>query len=196
MGRIILASRSPRRTSLLRLAGIPFEQIISDVPERNDLSLSPRGYVQELSRGKAEDVAQKVDEGLVIGADTVVSLKGTIMEKPKDALEAADMLSKLSGKWHSVFTGLTLIDAPRGRELSDVVATKVRMREVSPEEIRVYIATDEPLDKAGAYAIQGRGAVFIEEIEGCFYNVVGLPLARLFAMMREMGYEPWAQTML
>ncbi len=191
---LILASASPRRAQLLRQAGIPFRRVVSNVGEENSSASDPSQHVLELSQRKARDVARKVKQGIVLGADTVVVIDGQILGKPKDSQEAKKMLSQLSGKTHRVFTGLTLVDAQTEHSLSQVVSTKVTMRQLSQAEIEQYVASGEPLDRAGAYAIQGRGATLAEQVEGCFYNVVGLPLARLVQMLEQMGFSPGRET--
>jgi septum formation protein len=176
---------------LLKMIGIPFEQIVGDASEEMEEAQAPAEHVRILSRRKAERVARGLSSGLVIGVDTVVAIEGEILEKPRDAGDAARMLSRLSGRTHTVFTGVTLVEADTGVTLSDVVRTDVGIRGLSGEDIRRYVATGEPMDKAGAYAAQGMAAPFVERVEGCFYNVVGLPLARLWEMLNEMGYDPW-----
>ena len=191
MKRIILASASPRRVALLRMMGVRFEQVVGDVSEDVDERLTPAEHVRVLSCRKAEQVARRVTSGLVIGADTVVAIDGEILEKPTDAEDAVRMLSRLSGRTHEVFTGITLVEAGDGAARSDVVRTEVVMRRVSEAGIRRYVATGEPMDKAGAYAAQGLAAPFVERVDGCFYNVVGLPLSRLWEMLEAMGYDAW-----
>ena len=191
---LILASASPRRANLLRMLGLSFEVVPSRVSESLDSLLEPADHVLEISRRKAVAVARKYPDALVLGADTVVTLDGDIIEKPADRAEAARMLGRLSGQTHRVYTGLTLIDTGVDRSLSDVAATSVTIRKLSPREIDWYVETQEPLDKAGAYAAQGRAAVFIESVSGCFYNVVGLPLALFWEMMgRMIGNTPWSR---
>ena len=184
---------------MLRQIGIPFTVMGSDVSEEVDVPADPEAHVLTLSRRKAEWVAGRIREGLVLGVDTIVVLDGCILGKPKDAAEAKLMLRRLSGRGHRVFSGMTLIEVERGTKdakdakqttasrftfrTSDFSVTKVRMREILGAEIAWYVGTGEPLDKAGAYGIQGKGAVFVESIEGCFYNVVGLPLSRLVEML-------------
>ena len=186
MRKILLASHSPRRAHLLNQIGIPFTVMGSDVPEDVDVPTDPEAHVLTLSRRKAEWAAERIREGVVLGVDTIVVLDDCILGKPEDAAEAALMLRRLSGRWHRVFSGMTLIDVnnlPQARSTSDFCVTKVKMRPISEAEITRYVATGEPMDKAGAYGIQGKGAVFVERIEGCFYNVVGLPLSRLVRML-------------
>ncbi len=184
MKKFILASASPRRSDLLTMLGFPFEAVPSRVSETVDQDLSPADHVLEISGRKARAVAQQYPDALVLGADTVVALGNEILEKPADAEDAVRMLSHLSGKTHRVYTGLTFIDADR--TLSEVAITDVTLRHIQPEEIRQYVATGDPLDKAGAYAAQGRAAVFIESVSGCFYNVVGLPLSIFWNMVGQM----------
>lgn len=189
--KIILASASPRRKELLGQAGYDFEVEVSEVDE-SVVSGSPREMVEQLSEIKAGAVAlryrtgeTKTREGedvLVIGADTVVVLDNCILGKPENEKDALRMLKELSGKAHQVYTGVTLIYCNDGRELkrrSFFECTEVVMRSISDREIRDYIATGEPMDKAGAYGIQGKAAVFISGIRGDYYNVVGLPICRL-----------------
>jgi septum formation protein len=179
---LILASRSPRRAAILQQLGIPFEVRVSQVQEENfQGTLAQR--VERLALAKAQAVA-KEQEGLILGADTLVSLDDKILGKPQDAEHAARMLSLLSGRVHQVMTGLALVE---GRELCGHQLTHVKMRKLSVGEIERYVATGEPLDKAGAYGIQGRGAALVEEIAGCYYNVVGLPVALLLRQLASFG---------
>ena len=186
MKKLILASASPRRSDLLRLLGVSFDVVPSHVSETLDRSIPPADYVREISSRKARAVAANFHEEIVLGADTVVVLEGDILEKPAGEDEAAQMLGRLSGKTHRVYTGLALIDTGSGRSLQDVAVTDVSMRPITPEEIRQYVRTGEPLDKAGAYAVQGRAAAFVHSISGCFYNVVGLPLSLFCSLLERM----------
>lgn len=189
MNKLVLASASPRRARILRQIGIDFEQIPSNIDdERTDMT-DPSEHVVALSKRKAEDVIPRIAERWVLGADTIVVFNGDIMGKPCDMNAAVHMLSKLNGQVHSVYTGLTLIDTHVKRGLSEYEKTKVWMRRMSGEEIKDYVATTEPLGKAGGYAIQGLGAMLVEKIDGCYYNVVGLPLVRLLKMMRVMNFH-------
>ena len=213
MKTIILASNSPRRAHLLRQIGIPFTVMGSDVSEETEAPADPGAHVLALSRRKAERVAGRVREGVILGVDTIVVLDGCILGKPKDAEEARAMLRRLSGRWHRVFSGMTLMEVGPGTgneghtpcqgqntasrcvlRASDFSVTRVKMRTMSEAEIAWYVATGEPLDKAGAYGIQGKGAVFVEGIEGCFYNVVGLPLSRLVQMLKQAGWFEVGET--
>lgn len=173
--KIILASGSPRRRELLTLIGYEFEVIPADVDETADPRLTPGELVAALSEKKA--LAIRDDTALVIGADTVVAIDGLILGKPQDDRDAFDMLSRLQGRDHVVYTGVTVVSP--GFCETFVERTKVFMRSLSDPEIWEYIATGEPRDKAGAYGIQERGAVLIERVEGDYFTVVGLPLCRL-----------------
>ena len=190
MSRIILASGSPRRKELLNQIGIEFE-VIKSTCEENAKAELPGELVKILSMTKAADVAGKIekeadDDVLIIGADTVVVCNGEILGKPKNEQDAFDMLKKLQGKTHSVFTGVTLISLRYGKELfhSFDAETKVKVSLMNDDEIRNYISSGEPMDKAGAYGIQGVFAKYIEEIEGDYYNVVGLPISRLYQELK------------
>lgn len=186
MKKLILASASPRRSDLLRLLGMSFDVVPSHVSENLDRSIPPADYVREISIRKARAVAADFREEIVLGADTVVVLEGDILEKPAGEDEAVQMLGRLSGKTHRVYTGLALIDTGSGRSLQDVAVTDVSMRPITPEEIRQYVQTREPMDKAGGYAVQGRAAAFVHSISGCFYNVVGLPLSLFCSLLERM----------
>ena len=193
MKKLILASASPRRASLLRLLDIPFEIEPSNANEALDTILPPAEYVREIAQRKTKAVAHRFDHALVLGADTVVALEDAIFEKPNDAKHAADMLAQLSGKTHQVYTGLALTDTETGQTLTEVATTHVTMRVLSSEDISRYVATGDSMDKAGAYGAQGRASVFIQSISGCFYNVVGLPLACFWSLYhRLVGQSLWA----
>lgn len=178
--RLILASASPRRSALLSQIGITFEVRPSDIiePSPNVHVNTPASEVtQKLALLKARDVAQHFNESIIIGADTLVSLEGTLLGKPTDDADAFKMLTHLSGTCHEVVTGVALVEAGTGREVVWSETTQVYFRELDSTEIAAYIASGETSDKAGAYGIQGRGAAFVRRIEGCYFNVVGLPLA-------------------
>ena len=172
---IILASQSPRRQELLKLITNDFEIKVSNVDETLPSGISPKDAVLYLSKIKAEPV--KNDSDIIIGADTVVALDGKILGKPKNDENAREMLKFLSGKAHSVFTGVTLIKGDITRSFS--VETKVKFFDLTDEEIDEYIKTGEPADKAGAYGIQGYGSLLVEKIDGDYFNVVGLPVSKL-----------------
>mgnify|MGYP005851360111 CR=1 FL=1 len=189
---IILASASPRRSWLLRQAGIVFKTVSPDIEEVIDETVAPEELVLRLSGLKAEDVAGKLGripseiELLVIGADTLV-IKDGILGKPADKAEAFNMLKALQGGWHEVITGITVVSVPGFKSLKGYERTRVKIRKMSDEAILNYINTGEPMDKAGAYGIQGIGALIVERIEGCYFNVVGLPLMRLGVILEEFG---------
>jgi septum formation protein len=186
--KIVLASASPRRKELMEQLGIPFEVVDpGDVEEV--ASGRPEEAVSRNSLAKALKVAGGLEEGIVVGADTVVVKSDRILGKPRDPAEAKEMLRALSGSSHRVLTGLVVVDAGTGRVESDVVETLVNMLPLSEEDIDRYVATGEPLGKAGGYAIQGLGAVLVEGIDGCFHNVVGLPLSRLNTLLRKFGFS-------
>lgn len=183
---LILASRSPRRLSLLRQIGIEPVVMDAQVPEEFDPTQSPVENALRLSYAKARAVELKVPEGIIIGADTIVVLDHQLLAKPQDEDDAFRMLQLLSGKTHVVITGFTLMDRPSGMYVCAHEETRVTFRELPEEEIREYIATGSPMDKAGAYGIQDDyGAVFVTRIEGCFYNVVGFPLARFYSTLAD-----------
>lgn len=186
---IILASSSPRRAELLKQIGLRFRVFCCDVDETPPPGLNPPQLVELLAERKAAGIAGKLDEGIVLGADTVVVWQGQLLGKPLHEEDAVRMLSKLQGSAHEVYTGVALIEAGSGRSLVDHERTVVYFRSLGENEIRRYAATGEPLDKAGAYAVQGSAAIFIHRLEGCYTNVVGLPLARLAVMLKEFGYE-------
>ncbi len=188
MKRLILASASPRRKELLEGLGLAFEIITSHCPEVWEKGLSPRQVARKLALDKADDVVGKVDSGIVIGADTLVVLEDEILCKPRDHGDAVRILKRLSGKSHEVITAVAVIDVATGQTLQGEGITQVHFRELSDEEIGRYVKTEEPMDKAGAYGIQGKGILFVEGIEGCYTNVVGLPLPALAEMLSRMGH--------
>ena len=186
---VILASQSPRRRELLERMGISdFLIRPAQGEEIFDPSLTPAQLVEALSRQKAEEISAGAGpEDIVIAADTVVSVDGRVLGKPRDEAEAAGMLSALSGREHTVYTGVTV---RRGcRTITDTVVTHVWFRPLSQQEIAAYVATGEPMDKAGAYGIQGLAGLFVERLDGDYYNVMGLPICRLCAMLRHLGVE-------
>lgn len=187
---LILASKSPRRKELLKQIGIPFVVVVSDAEEVSGNSWTPAALVVENAKRKARAVAEKYTDSPVLGADTVVSSEGKIFGKPKDKDEARKMLTALSGKMHEVTTGLALINRNEIRTTS--VTTKVFFDTMTKADIDAYIATEEPMDKAGAYAIQGKAARFIEKIEGSYSNVVGLPLNALIQLGKDLNLFPLA----
>ncbi|MGE5597932.1 MAG: Maf family protein [Bacteroidota bacterium] len=185
---LILASTSPRRAALLRKLGIPFRVEPSDYSEQaGNRPGDPARLVEELAAGKAKEVSARLGRGLVLGADTVVALSGAVLEKPSDPEDARRMLAALSGRWHEVHTGLALIRADIMEVRTAHERTRVKFRTLLPGEIDAYVRTGEPMDKAGAYGIQGLGAALVERVDGCYTNVVGLPLACLISLLREGG---------
>jgi len=186
---IVLASNSPRRKELLRQIGLTFTAEAAHVDEGHLPGERPETYAVRLAVEKAEAVAIKhrIGENIIIAADTVVALGDTILGKPVDAADAIRMLTRLSGRVHKVISGLVVMDARTGDVQSDHVDTMVWFRTLTYEQILWYVDTKEPLDKAGAYGIQGKGALLIDRIEGCYFNVVGLPLSRLGEMLLNAG---------
>ena len=186
---IILASASPRRVELLRMLGVEKMRVIPALgEEKAEPGLEPDETVKRLALAKAREVhGEYGGDNVVIAADTIVYLDGEILGKPRDEGEAASMLRRLSGRTHSVFTGVAVIG--RGMELVEAEETEVTFRGISEREIGAYVGTGEPMDKAGAYGAQGIGGLFIERVDGDFYNVVGLPLCRLGKMLEKMGVE-------
>lgn len=183
---LVLASASPRRRFLLELVGFEFEVVEPSVNEDDHADEDPVTHVLRLSDLKARSVARGLDSGLVVGGDTIVVLGEEILGKPRDENEAFGMLKRICGEWHVVYTGLAVVDAASGRAASGYETTRVKIRKMSPREIRAYIATGEPMDKAGSYGIQGYGAAIVEAVEGCYFNVVGLPLVRLLSLLRQL----------
>lgn len=186
MEKIILASGSPRRKELLTQIGIPFQVIKSNAREAITKSV-PQELVKDLSAQKARDVAEALKDGLVLGADTIVCLDGEIMGKPKDRTDAYQMLERLQGRSHSVFTGVTLIRRRSGETVktdSFAVETRVQVHAMSHEEIEGYLDTGDAFDKAGSYGIQGPFAAYVDGIQGDYNNVVGLPVAALYQELK------------
>lgn len=184
--RLVLASQSPRRKEILTFAGIPFTVRVPRVDEVRLPEESPADYVQRLAREKARAVHADEDE-IVLAADTTVVFQQHVLEKPRDTEDAIRMLSMLQGAEHQVMTGICL--RTQHEELVDLAVTRVWFSPLSPAEIAAYAASGEPNDKAGAYAIQGLASKFIERIEGCYFNVVGLPVALVYRRLQQMGYE-------
>lgn len=182
---LVLASASPRRAEILRAVGWPFEMRPADIDESLRPAERAPDYVRRLALTKAETVAAMRLFGVVLGADTVVVADGEILGKPRDDGEARRMLRGLSGKWHEVLTGVALARAEDGERRVAHERTRVRFAEMSEREIAQYVATGEPLDKAGAYAVQGGAALFVEAIEGDYWNVVGLPVRLVYQLTRD-----------
>ena len=191
---LVLASASPRRRELISLFGLPYRVL---PPAEVDESIHDHEPADKaatrLARLKAHSTASRIDTGVVLGADTIVVCDGQLLGKPVDEEDALRMLRLLNGREHQVYTGVVLLEVSGGlvvREQSDVVCTRVWFRRVSEDHLRRYVATGEPLDKAGAYGAQGFGSTLIERIEGCYFNVVGLPVSRVCAMLESWGFVP------
>ncbi|MBX9569288.1 MAG: Maf family protein [Candidatus Obscuribacterales bacterium] len=194
--RLVLASGSPRRRELLGKLGLQFEVIVSDLDE-SIASTDPAFIVKDLASAKALAVAESIkgaaDNGssksLVLGADTIVVLDDDILGKPQDRAEAVQMLTKLSGRLHQVFTGVSLVELPSGKVSTIYTVTDVHFREIDAREIEAYVDTGEPMDKAGAYALQGIASLFVCKIDGCYTNVIGLPIPDTVQLLRQHGLE-------
>jgi len=194
MPKLILASASPRRKALLKQIGLEFEAYPADIDE-NSLGYMDAGkYAEEMSRRKALLVAKHYyeasdEEYLVLGADTTVEIDGTILGKPKDYDDACRMLETIQGKWHRVITGITLVNAKTREILTDSEVTRVKIRSMTSRMIHAYLKTGEYRDKAGAYGAQGYGSLIVERVEGCFFNVIGLPIYKLSKLLEQQGFE-------
>ena len=165
---------------------MPHEVTEPDIREQDHADDDPVEHVLRLSSLKARSVRERYDRGYILGADTIVVVGGSILGKPGDENQAREMLTCLAGRVHEVYTGLSLVDAPTGRETQGYERTQVRIRKMEDWEIDSYIATGEPMDKAGSYGIQGYGAAIVEKVVGCYFNVVGLPIVRLLHLIREL----------
>ena len=188
--KIILASASPRRKELLKLIGLTFEVIPSDVEENiENESFSPE-LIENLAAEKAADIAKKIIyPAIIIGSDTVVLIDNKVLGKPKDKKDAFNMLKMLSGNTHQVISAIAVIDTETGKVFKDSVVSDVTFKQLSDEEINAYIETGEPMDKAGAYAIQGFAGMFVKSINGCYSNIVGISVFKLAEMLKEFGVE-------
>lgn len=189
--RIVLASASPRRAELLEMLGINFEVHVPDVDEKMDGKAEPEEAVVSISRRKAFDVCGTLHhEAVVIAADTIVVKNRRILGKPRDYDDAFGMLQLLKGQWHTVITGFTVIDMYENERCeSGFERTEVKMRDMPPGLIKAYLETGEPFDKAGSYGIQGYGALLAERIEGCYFNVMGLPVMKIGLVLEAMGVD-------
>ncbi|MEY8348686.1 septum formation inhibitor Maf [Bacillus cereus] len=187
MKKLILASGSPRRKELLELADVSFEIVVSEIEETIGAYSSPADIVMSLALQKASAVAENHDECVVLGADTIVTYESRILGKPADEKEAKEMLQLLSGKTHEVYTGVALIS--KEKTVTFYERTEVTFWELTEEEIDAYIASKEPLDKAGSYGIQGKGSIFVQHIQGDYYSVVGLPIARLVRELKQFDSD-------
>lgn len=194
--KIILASTSKRRFELAQQMGLEFEIIGSDYEEDMTMDLSAEDLVKTLSYGKAKDVADRVKRDIVLGIDTFVYFDGKKIGKPKTEEKAIEILKILSGKTIQVLSGVVLIDCDFNKEIIDFEVSEVKIREISDDEIIKYVKTGEPLDKAGAFAIQGLGSVFVEKINGCYSNIIGFPIANIYKNLKKLDvdifeYEQW-----
>jgi septum formation protein len=187
VSRLILASASPRRRELLATAGLPFSVRSRPVEEVRALGEAPEEYARRLARAKAEAAWESADE-IVLGADTIVVLDDRVLEKPVDAADAVSMLRALSGRTHTVITAICLRHA--GGEIVDAASTRVHFVELDEAEIEDYVASGEPMDKAGAYGIQGLASKFVDRIEGCYFNVMGLPLPLVYRHLKALREPP------
>jgi len=192
--KLILASSSPRRAEILANAGLPFSVLSSAVDESPYPGEAPAALVQRLANAKADLVtARAVGPAIILAADTVVVLDDKILGKPSSTEDARHMLQQLSGRTHTVLTGVALVRLPDGERRQFIESTLVHFRLITDEELSSYLATGEPYDKAGAYAIQGQAGRYIPRIEGCYFNVVGLPLSRVLTELKTLG---WPETSL
>lgn len=184
---IVLASESTRRIDMLRTLGISFSIIPPDVDESKRKDETVREYVIRIAHDKASKVGKLFPEKWVIAADTIVVAKGRVLGKPKSEKQAVEMLKRLRGRWHKVMTGYCIMNVSRGITYQDVAETKVFIKDLADEEIFKYIKTSEPFDKAGSYAVQGRGGYMVKEIKGSYANVVGLPICEITEMLLTLG---------
>jgi len=182
---IILASASPRRKEILENANVKFDVVKSTIDEVILDQELPSQVVMRLAFEKCMDIASKNKNDLVIGADTIVVLDDIILGKPKDKEDATSMIKKLSGKTHQVITGISLVNLSVNKKIIDYVVSNVKFKDLSEEDIKDYIQTNESLDKAGSYGIQGYGAILVEEIQGDYFNIVGLPISRLSDLLKK-----------
>jgi septum formation protein len=186
MKQIILASTSPRRKQLLKQLGLDFTVVPSDIEEKLNPRLKPRHQVEALALQKAKAVAPKFADAIIIGADTLVAFGDDVIGKPKNVRDAKHMLKKLRGRQHLIVTGFALIDTATNRTIIKSIETKVWFRKISPQEITSYIEKEKPFDRAGAYAIQALGAIFVEKIEGDYFGAVGLPIFLLAKELKKL----------
>ncbi len=187
--KILLASTSPRRAGLLSMLELDFEIVPSDIDETYRKGEGPEEHVKRLALEKAQAVMEKGYNGLILGADTVVVLDGKVMGKPKDKMGAFGMLKRLAGRIHMVYSGLALYEPKEDIEIVEYAKTMVKLSPLKNHEAEAYLKTREPMDKAGSYGIQGIGGSLVEEVKGCYFNVVGLPLSLLRKMLNGLGYD-------
>jgi len=189
MRKIVLASSSPRRKEILSKTGLKFVVDPGDYEEDMTMKLRPIELAKTLSRGKAESVARRHKDAIIIGADTFITYKNEVMGKPHTPVRAIGMLRRLSGKVHSVITGFTIIDTRTGKSISRAIESKVKLRRMTQREIIAYVKTGEPLERGGGYAAQELGSVFIEKIDGDFFSVMGLPVYELVKELKRFGVD-------
>lgn len=192
---IILASQSPRRREIFRYFTLPFEQVNHSFDEESySKNMPPHEYVKNLSLEKAKNVHERYPENIIVAADTIVVIDNTILSKPKDRIEASQMMHSLSGRWHTVITGICVL-CPNikssEKALSQSMETRVLLRSLTEPEVQAYLDRGEWHDKVGGYAIQGVGSLFVDRIEGCYYNVMGLPVGLLSSMLQQAGINMW-----
>ncbi len=187
---LILASASPRRRDLLKRIGLTFSVVPSAIDEATVRADSPAEHVRKLSKAKAVDIAQRYPKSWILGADTIVFINGNILGKPANPDEAREMLRQLSGATHKVLTGYCLMNRTHNRSFSEIIETEVEFKDLAKREIEWYIETGEPFDKAGGYAIQGRGASLVKRISGSVTNVVGLPLCEVIETFKKATQQP------
>jgi len=185
--KFILASSSPRRKALLKQIGLDFKIAPSNYEEDMGLKLNNVKLAKTLAYGKAKEVASRLKKGIIIGSDTFISFRGKRIGKPGNTKDAERILKMISGKTLKIYSGLAIIDKYSGKEIVDHEMTEVKMKKMTADEIKKYIQTGEPLDKAGAFGIQERGVKFVEKINGCYSNVVGLPIYKLYINLQKLG---------
>jgi len=183
--KIVLASKSPRRAALLKQIGFEFSILASDIDENGEEYSIPEVHVLDLAHKKAEKVAETINDGIIIGADTIVVVNDKILGKPENAVQAAQMLRELSGETHIVFTGFSILEKPSGKYVNEYVRTRVSFRDLSEDEINAYLETESPYDKAGAYGIQDFSAIFVDKIDGCYFNVMGFPISKFYESIKQ-----------
>lgn len=192
MSTLVLASASPRRQALIQTYGIPVRVLVSDVDESTPSDWSPQEVVEQLALRKARAVLADVrDDEIVVGSDTIVVLNQSILGKPKDEADAIRMLTALQGTTHDVYSGIACIAKATGQERVDYRRTRITMASLTDEQVRRYVATGEPMDKAGGYGIQGKAAAFVTQIEGDYFSVVGLPVSALANLLQQLGVTPY-----
>ncbi|WP_297406003.1 nucleoside triphosphate pyrophosphatase [uncultured Cetobacterium sp.] len=184
---MILASKSPRRKEILQQMGFNLEIKVKEIEEISDKEELTE-QIMDISKKKVMEVANENRDSFVVGADTVVEIDGKVLGKPKDEIEAKNMLKLLSGRGHRVVTALTLVNKEKNISISDYVKSEVFFREITEEEIDWYISTKEPMDKAGSYGIQGLGAVFVERIDGDFFSIMGFPINKFMNILKNIGF--------